>query len=45
MPLLVVNGSTEMFLDADNKPYSWIELKECQWVDPPRLWEAVSGEV
>ena len=40
----LVNGSTEIFLDVDSKPYSWIELKDCQWVAPPRLWEAVLGE-
>ena len=36
----VVNGSTEIFLHVGSKPYSLIELKDCQWVDQPRLWEA-----
>ena len=40
----MVNGSTEIFLDVDNKPYNGIELKECQWVDPLRLSEEVLDE-
>ena len=40
----LVNGSTEIFVDVESEPYSWIELRKCQWVDPPTLWEAVSGE-
>ena len=40
----MVDESTDIFMDVASKPYSWIELEEYQWVDPPRLWEAVSGE-